>query len=250
MLASLKVQAFGQTDRGKVRAKNEDAYWIDNALKAYAVADGLGGLPQGEVASQLALDTLAAHIQEIYNNNPDPSSLPALDFHSLFSSLNQAVFQKGKELGTAVGIGTTLSLIHIMGATLHLGHVGDSGVYILKHKILKKLTKDHTLAQNILDSLSPEEPIPNIPDYFYHTLTRCLGHPEGVQVDTLSLDLEGGERILVYTDGITKVFSEEDLAWRLHSSSSPETLVDSLIQEGNERSAPDNLTAIALFVEA
>lgn len=249
MVVSLKVEAFGTTDRGQVRDKNEDAYWLGNSFGLYAVADGLGGLPQGDIASQLALDTLASYMEKTYSKKLKLPSSPELDFPSLFSKLNQAVYQKGQELGTPVGIGTTLSLVHIVGQTLHLAHVGDSGVYLLKHKTLQKLTKDHTLAQNILDTLRPGEPTPQIPDYFHHTLTRCLGHPEGVQVDTLSLSLEGGERILLYTDGITKVFSEEDLAWRLHSASSPEIMVHSLMEEGNERGGPDNLTAIALFIE-
>lgn len=248
MVAALKIQASGKTDCGQARERNEDAYWMGDAYGLYAVADGLGGLPQGDVASQLAVKTLAGHIQEL--SPQGLPSLPGLDVNALFASLNDAVYQKGQALGAPVGIGTTLSLVHIVNRSLHLAHVGDSGVYLLKYKVLQKLTKDHTLAQNILDSLRPGEPLPHIPDYFHHTLTRCLGHPEGVAVDTLSLNLEGGERILLYTDGITKVFSEEDLAWRLHSFTSPEVLVNSLIEEGNARGAPDNLTAIALFVEA
>ncbi len=247
MVTSLKIKAYGKTDCGQARDKNEDAYWMGDAYHLYALADGLGGLPKGDIASQLALDTLASYMRQ--HSAALLLSPLGLDFKLLFATLNDAVYKKGQALGVPIGIGTTLSLVHIVNRSLHLAHVGDSGVYLLKHKVLQKLTHDHTLAQNILDGLRPGEPMPDIPDYFHHTLTRCLGHPEETKVDTLSLNLEGGERILLYTDGITKVFSEEDLAWRLHSFEGPEALVSSLIEEGNERGAPDNLTAIALFIE-
>ncbi len=251
----LKIHSFGKTDCGLLRDNNEDAYWLSDLYHTYAVADGLGGLPQGELASHLAIESLERHVERAYraqskNNNPkDPLLSVRLDWNTIVLALNEVVYQKGLALGVSIGIGTTLSLIHIAENTLHLAHVGDSGVYILRNKVLEKLTKDHTLAQNILDSLRPEEPVPEIPDYFHHTLTRCLGHPEGVEVDQLSLALEGGERILLYTDGITKVLADDDLAQLIRFSESPQALVETIIAEANHRGGPDNSTAIALFVE-
>lgn len=256
MTPSLKIHSFAKTDCGLLRDNNEDAYWLSDVYQMYAVADGLGGLPQGELASHLAVQTLEAHIQKAYKTTSkhtipiQPSLLTRLDWPKIVSALNEAVYQKGLALGVPIGIGTTLTLVHIVERTLHLAHMGDSGVYILRDKRLEKLTKDHTLAQNILDSLGPEEPIPDIPEYFYHTLTRCLGHPGAVQVDELSLVLQGGERILLYTDGVTKVFSDEDLAQLMRYAESPKSLVEGILSEANHRGGPDNSTAIALFIEA
>lgn len=251
----LKIHSFGKTDCGLLRDNNEDAYWLSDLHHTYAVADGLGGLPQGELASHLAIECLEAQVQKAYraqSKKKSPKNLGLgvrLDLNTIVLALNEVVYQKGLALGVSIGIGTTLSLVHIASNTLYLAHVGDSGVYILRHKVLEKLTKDHTLAQNILDSLRPEEPVPAIPDYFHHTLTRCLGHPEGVEVDQLSLQLEGGERILLYTDGVTKVLTDEDLAQLIRFSESPQALVETIISEANHRGGPDNSTAIALFVE-
>lgn len=236
------IQAYGETNLGLVRENNEDAYIVMEQSLVYAVADGLGGLPEGDIASSLA-------VAEVQKCALALKPKEKIDFEVLFSCINQSVYNKGMSIDAKVGIGTTLTVSQILGGTLHIGHVGDTGVYLLRDDKLQKLTVDHTLAQSILDTVKPNDPIPKIPDYFHHTLTRCMGHPSAVQVDCISIALAPKDKILMYSDGITKVISQAQLVPILNTSQSPKIAIKTIIALANESGGPDNITGIALFVK-
>lgn len=241
-MPKLSIDSFGLTDKGLVRPKNEDHFGIYPYHQIYAVADGLGGLPRGALASTLAVESLESHLQLL-----SPNSI--INFQTAFNEINEAVYAAGKDVGSDLGIGTTFTVVQVIHSTLHIGHVGDTGVFLFRDGFTQKLTIDHTMAQEILDGLKPDEAVPHIPEYFHHSLTRCLGQADAIQVDTHQQHLLPGDKILLYSDGVTKVISSDELESIASLANSAKSFVKDIIQLANKRGGPDNTTAIALFFQ-
>jgi len=240
--ASFQLLAAGQTDRGLVRAQNEDDLFIDTGRQVFAVADGLGGLPEGSLASRTAIESVGRFVAS-------PKMNGSLDFEQLFNQVNRSVYSVGKTISKDFGIGTTLTLAHLRGNLLRIGHVGDTGVYLLRDGQLRKLTKDHTMSQEMRDRMPPGRETP-IPDYYSHTLTRCIGLEDFAGADVYEETLEAGDRLLIYSDGLTKVFEEDELTTWLAKDQEPGRIVGAMIAEANARGGPDNITLITLFCQA
>lgn len=234
------ISSYGQTDRGLVREANEDAFWVDDQNRLYAVADGLGGLPRGAEASDLAIQLL----RELVASAPDERSKN--DFGRIFQTINQRVYLQGRSEGGELGMGTTLTTVRITDTRMVVGHVGDTAIVRFRGSVPDKITSDHTMEQEIRDRLKPGEDA-FIPDYFAHTLTRCIGQADDLSTDVLCLEIEAGDRFLICSDGITKVFDLPELGRIVAASETPKACVSSLIRIGNNRGGPDNLTAIAIF---
>lgn len=236
---NLKVSSFGLSDRGKIREKNEDMLYVDDSKKVYAVADGLGGLPHGELASKLAIKLLEKLIEKESHGN--------LNFEYLFNSINETVYLEGKKVSEEVGIGTTLTVIHLKNNSMDIGHIGDCTAYICRDNKWYKLTTDHTMEEEIRSRLAPEDDT-EIPEYFSHTLTRCIGQQGEIEMDVYNKDLKAGDRILICSDGISKTLTDEELHEETLISDTPKSLIHGLIDIANERGGPDNLTGIAIFI--
>ncbi|MGJ3243607.1 MAG: PP2C family protein-serine/threonine phosphatase [Opitutales bacterium] len=229
----------GLTDQGRVRPKNEDALLINPERQLFAVADGLGGLPRGSLASSLAVDHLNALVMR------DPAEQSA-DLNRIFLEVNRLVCSKGFEISEETGIGTTLTAVQINDDRLTIGHAGDSALIAFRTDGWDQLTSDHTMAEEIRSRLKPGEDA-YIPDYFHHTLTRCIGQTDELDIDTEEHIWRSGERFLICSDGVTKVFEPDELQAAIFEKSDPEELVHWIIDTGNERGGPDNITAIVLF---
>jgi protein phosphatase len=237
----VSFKAFGQTDLGLMREHNEDAFLALPRHAFFAVADGLGGLPQGALASTLAVECL----QKWFNT---PGRNGRLDLRHLFNLANQRVNDEGRLVSNEVGIGTTLTAFRLGRGQIDVGHVGDSGLYQFRRgEPARKLTTDHTMAEEMRARLRPGDNM-YIPDYYTHTLTRCIGQTGEIQVDVFTAPVQAGDRLLLYTDGVTKVFQEKELTETVWASDTPEKLVARLVKLGNERGGPDNLTAVAVFL--
>lgn len=243
MATDFILSSFGKTDVGLVRKHNEDHYLICDKCCVYAVADGLGGLPKGSLASELAIKELENILKEgLY------STLEALPFDTIFARINDAIHQVGHTVDEHVGIGTTLTVAQCVGDKLYVGHVGDTEALVYRGEACFKLTKDHTMAQQILDGLKPGAAMPKIPPYFYHTLTRCLGPHATILTDMASFDLRKDDRILLISDGVSKVINEDELKKVSLKASEPKALCEQIIKIANTNGGPDNITAIAVFV--
>lgn len=240
----MKIRAYGRSDRGKLREKNEDSMLCSLDAGVFAVADGLGGLPRGEVASQVAIQSVSETLA------PEPSNASSVSSVKKATLLaNLAVYEEGSEINEETGIGTTLTLIRLNANRLYAAHVGDTSLYLQRQGKLSKLSKDHTMAQDVKDRLGPDEEA-YIPDYFAHTLTRCLGQQNTVEVDTFEHSVIGNDRIILCSDGVQKVFEDSEINDMIYNATDPKQVVDQIIEQGNERGAPDNITAVVVFVEA
>jgi len=165
----VRIEAGVATHVGQVRSGNEDAYLLEPPL--YAVADGMGGHRGGEVASQLALTTIAESFRK-----------GAVPFAEQVQAANRAVFERSGADRAVAGMGTTLTAAVIRGDLAHLVHVGDSRAYLLRAGSLRQLTDDHTLVNRMVKAgeITPAEaevhPHRNV-------LVRALGTEPDVRLD-------------------------------------------------------------------
>ncbi|MBL6829541.1 MAG: serine/threonine-protein phosphatase, partial [Puniceicoccaceae bacterium] len=181
----MQHSSYGITNQGKVRHTNEDALFIDEAHKVYAVADGLGGLPGGAQASQRIVQLLEQTMKRT-----DPSH-ECFDLAELINGINEIVAKEGLEAYPFTGTGSTLTIGQIVGDQLLIGHIGDSAAYLLRGEDLKRLTIDHTLAQEFINR-EGESARAAMPPEYLHTLTRCVGQGKTLRVDNARITIAGG----------------------------------------------------------
>jgi PPM family protein phosphatase len=223
---------------GPVRARNEDAVWHDDARGLYAVADGVGGLPDGALASRRAVECLHAWC--------DAHPTLPFDFEAAFQGVNDTLVAEGRARHPGLGMGTTLTVASLDAGRLHLAHVGDSAAYLLRRAKLHRLTQEHTRAADLRRQSGRR--LPHLPSDYDHVLTRCVGQDSPLQVDILDLDLEPGDRLLLCTDGLSKVIGEGDFQECLLRPRTPRGSVVELVNLALERGGPDNITLVAIFM--
>ncbi len=235
----MRVEAAGATDTGQVRPANEDAYFVGDSV--FAVADGMGGHLAGEVASATALEPIRDLDGKVFSDAAD--AVTAL--REAVVAANDRVSQMAADEPSYRGMGTTLTATMLEGPRLHVAHVGDSRAYLLRDGAFSQLTDDHTLVQHLIDEgqITREEAA-------HHPqrsiVTRAIGVSREVDVDSMTLDLEAGDQVLLCSDGLTGVVSDEDIASELTRDDDAETALQRLIDLANEGGGPDNITAILL----
>ena len=230
----MKVLAGFATDIGRVRQGNEDCYLAESPL--FAVADGMGGHRGGEVASHLALDTVEAMHLRGEGTLADQ-----------VREANRAVFQRSGEDRKVAGMGTTLTAALVDGDGLHLAHVGDSRAYLLRGGSLRQLTDDHTLVNRMVKAGEITRAEAEVHPH-RNVVTRALGTEPEIPVDEQSVALLEGDRILLCSDGLTGMVTEDQIQAILETTDEPQQAADRLIRAANRAGGIDNITAVVLDV--
>jgi len=232
----------GTSDVGRVREGNEDAFLVADSV--VAVADGMGGHVAGEVASATALEPLRELDGRVF-----PDSTAALTaLRDAVVTANQEVSRRAEDEPSYRGMGTTLTAALLEGRRLHVAHVGDSRAYLLRDGSLSQLTDDHTLVQHLIDEgqLTHEEAA-NHPQR--SVVTRAIGVSPEIDVDAMTLELQPEDQILLCSDGLTGVVSDEDITDVLEQVDDIDTALDQLVDMANEAGGPDNITAVLIRFE-
>lgn len=218
------------SDVGLVRTNNEDAYLAVPPL--FAVADGMGGHRAGEVASAGALRALEAQASR------DGDSLVAA-----VEAANLAVFQEATANPDLAGMGTTVTAMHVGAGSVKIVHVGDSRAYLLRDHRLRRLTRDHT----VVERLAREGKIP-MEDVEHHpqrsVLERALGVSPEVDVDVQLIDVRPGDRLLLCTDGLSSMLSDDEIRTVLLAEGDPGAAADRLLAGALRAGGKDNVTAV------
>ena len=227
-----------RSDVGKARDRNEDAYF--GGEHVFAVADGLGGHNAGDVASRLAIEPIRDLDRRI-GEVPDDHVADTLADAVL--EANRAVYKRAQGDARVRGMGTTLTAIAVADGSAHLAHVGDSRCYLLRGGAISQLSSDHTLVARMVQEgkLTPEQaeshPQRSI-------LTRALGAEPEIDVDSLEISLLPGDRLLLCSDGLSSVITEESIRSVLEDAIDLDAACTRLIEEANANGGPDNITVI------
>jgi PPM family protein phosphatase len=221
----MEMTAATATDVGHVRETNEDSAHVGRSL--YAVADGLGGHAAGEVASRIAVETVAELEGTVSGADPADRSAALAD---VIRRANRAVHDAARRDPARHGMGTTLTAATVEQGALLLAHVGDSRAYLLRDGQARQLTTDHATGP--------------------FTLTRVVGLDPDVDVDTYDpVPLQPGDLVLLCTDGLTAVVGDDELAGLVEGRGAQDA-ADALVGETLRRGAPDNVAVVVLVISA
>ncbi len=225
------------TDKGKKREKNEDSVYADGTL--FIIADGMGGHNAGEVASRMATDIISERLKGLKENRRE-------EITDAVAFANAEIYKAAE--GQFSGMGTTVDVCLFDGKSLHIGHVGDSRVYLLHDGELTKLTVDHSYVEMLLSKgeITREE-ADNYP--MKNMITRAVGVSGGITTDYYEKSVSEGGILLLCTDGLTNAVSENDIKNILESEKDIKNAVKRLIDTANANGGPDNITVIAAVCE-
>ncbi len=235
-------RAAALTDIGRVRRHNEDRLLCDPRLALFGVADGVGGLPGGAEAAELAVNHVLAGVRDA------PTTPGGLNLAAIVRSANQAVEELGMDLNPTLGIGTTLTVGCIRDGAMKLAHVGDSRCYVAQGRDFLCLTEDHSVENEARLRRARGEIV-----YFHeanrNALTRCIGQIGQLEVDLVTRLLRPGDRYLFCSDGVTRMVTDRELGELVGRHDDPERALRDVIQTALDRGGPDNVTGVLVFVD-
>lgn len=237
---------FAKSDIGKARELNQDYYYISQETdepKIYILADGMGGYKGGEIASKLATDSVRKYIQSNFDStNKEKEEILKL-IKSAVEYANMVVYEKSKEVPELEGMGTTIEICLIYNNKAYIGHIGDSRIYRIRKEVIRKLTKDHSYVQKLVEDkkITREEakvhPKKNM-------LTRALGCTAYVEPDLRARNFEKGDVFIICSDGLTNMVEEKRIYELVKEDIT--TAADKLIMEANDAGGYDNITVIII----
>jgi protein phosphatase len=236
-----KLRTAATSDIGHLRSQNEDRFLLNDVIKVYGVADGVGGLPGGEDAAQMAVDEVIKVVKTL------PTHFEP-DLATAVHRVNISVAELGHRLSPNMGIGSTLTFGLVRDSKMRIAHVGDSRCYLWKNGRTERLTRDHNVESDAQVRLQRGEVV------YYHqsnrnALTRCIGQPSPPEVDVIIRPLVAGERYLFCTDGVTRLIPESELGEMLGENAEPSKIIRDIVALANQRGGPDNSTAVIVVVD-
>ena len=242
------MRAFGITDKGRVRPTNEDCFAIDEALGLCVVADGMGGHNAGEVAAQIAVDAVLEHVRA---NKTDWAfgfdealSVEANILRTAIQIASLQILEAAIGASTYAGMGTTVVAARVVGRRLIVAHVGDSRLYLLDREGLAQVTSDDSWVATVL----AREPGVDRAVLAHHpmrnALTNVVGARGRTEVHVEERRLDGGEVLLLTTDGVHGVVDEARLEGILRADGSPASIATEIVAAAVARGSRDNVTAV------
>lgn len=241
----MKFKYVTLTDTGLKRTENEDAFGVYDVEEGLliVVCDGLGGNKAGDVASKLAVQTIAKTFQSL----KDTEYLERIKLSIL--AANRIVIEESNKDFDMKGMATTVETLFLKDDTAYWGHVGDSRIYYIKGDKLKQLSKDHSLVQKLIDegylTLKEAENHPN-----KNIIMRALGDSENVEVDISKLKINPNDsgKFFICTDGVTTVLHNDELENILVNDNAHyiSEVIANLVEK---RGAPDNYTFVIITGE-
>ena len=240
------MNSWAITDKGLIRRQNQDAYFVycdeEHQTALLLVCDGMGGAKAGNVASTLAADVFSSYVKQRLIQNKDEQDVEAV-MKMAAQSANTAVFEKSVSDAMYAGMGTTLVAAYISGTNSSILNIGDSRAYLISKYGIRQITRDHSVVEDLIASgdLTREEakqhPNKNL-------ITRALGTSPNVVSDIFPIDVKEGEYLLLCSDGLTNLISDEELFQKVTTTEKLGDCCEQLLKLAMSRGAPDNVTLI------
>ncbi|MDD9890154.1 MAG: Stp1/IreP family PP2C-type Ser/Thr phosphatase [Gammaproteobacteria bacterium] len=247
-----KVIIAGCTDTGLRRNHNEDHIGFNQDLGIAVLADGMGGHQAGEIASHMAVESVLENLQSVADgeNSRSITGSQLLEYVSnTISYSNSKIFQAAEALDEHKGMGTTLVAAIVQGSQIYAGHVGDSRLYLFRDTSLKRITKDHSLVQDLVDRGFYTEEEARMASVG-HIVTRALGTKAEVEVDTIQHDLADGDLLLLCSDGLSDMVADWLIEETLRERGAELAKTASkLIELANRNGGKDNISVILVQVQ-
>ena len=240
------IKAYAKSDIGKIREKNQDAYYISDSLdqvQLYMLADGMGGYNGGEIASSLAIQSAKNYIENNFKEiDKDKDSIIQL-VGSAVEYANMVVYEKSKESKELEGMGTTLEICLIYNNRVFIGHVGDSRVYRIRKEFMRKLTQDHSYVQKLVKdgTITPEEAVHHPQK---NMLMKALGCNAFVEPDVMVKGFLKDDILIMNSDGLTNLVPQEEI-FKL-AKKNIELAPKELIEIANNNGGYDNITVVVI----
>jgi len=251
----LKIVSAGLTDVGKKRDHNEDSFLIDEDLKLFVVADGMGGHAGGGTASRIAVETIDRELRQAriaqgtaleapsaLQDSPVPEAIRAAVERACM-----AIYSKAQEDPRLAGMGTTVISLLMKDDQAFFAHVGDSRAYLVRGDLIQQISEDHSLVNEQIKAgmITPEEAKHS---RYKNIITRSVGFEEEVQVDVMGLLCEPGDVFVLCSDGMANMVEDPEILQVVRHHPLAE-VPQRLIDLANERGGDDNITVIAVQVQ-
>ncbi|MCI9247368.1 MAG: Stp1/IreP family PP2C-type Ser/Thr phosphatase [Clostridia bacterium] len=237
---------FASSDIGKAREINQDYYSIpkpEDNLQLFILADGMGGYNGGEIASSLATTSAKSYIENNFDKIEHSKEAILELIKNAIEYANMVVFEKSKQEPNLEGMGTTLDICFIYNNKVYVGHVGDSRIYRIRGEIIRKLTKDHSYVQQLVeDGKITREEAEHHPKK--NMLLKALGCTAMVEPDLRARNIETGDILLMCSDGLTNMVEEKEIYRVVREN--PETAAQVLVDLANEAGGYDNITVVII----
>lgn len=259
----MKLLSCGITDIGRKRQRNEDSFLVNDHLRLYIVADGMGGHVGGEFASKIAVATVEEILTGTDRKNsqvPANSYLDAPDTGSKHSDdleqdrLRDAITRAGNMISQKAiedpelrGMGTTATVMFVSSGKAFIAHVGDSRAYCVRNQSITQITEDHSLVHEQLKSglITKDEARTH---QMKNIITRSVGVQEEVETDTVVWKLQKNDTYLLCSDGLSNMVSDKEMQECINMFDT-ETAARTLVDKANQKGGDDNITLILVKVE-
>ena len=242
------IRAWGITDKGAVRAQNQDSYYLKplgESLVVAVVCDGMGGAKAGNVASSLAVEVASDYLE-----NLPPEELlrtPGEHLTQAAALANNAVFHKASREPECRGMGTTMVAAVVGREKAQVLNIGDSRAYHIGEEGISKVTRDHSLVEDLVHrgDITPEQarqhPQKNL-------ITRALGSESRSRTDLYEVELDQEEFLLLCTDGLSNTLTDQEMLYEVLHGGTPESCCQRMLDVAMSRGAPDNVNAVLIQI--
>ena len=235
---------IARTSVGRKRKMNQDNFYVSKDGSLNVLADGMGGYAGGEVASRLATVATVRYLKDNFDKDKEYQKEDILKVLSdAIQYANEEVYHKSKEVEELEQMGTTLEICLVYKDRVYIAHIGDSRIYRIRKGIMRRITKDHSYVQTLVeDGTITKEEAEHHPKK--NMLIKALGCEEKIEPDVMVKGFQEGDVILICSDGLTNMVSEQQIFNIIENNI--ESAADELIRAANNNGGADNITVIII----
>lgn len=240
------IKSFSITDIGKERELNQDYVFesqerIGNLPNVFIVADGMGGHNAGDYASRFSVNKIVEGIAGSFEQSP----VKILNY--AIQNANTLLRRKAEDDMSMKGMGTTLVAATVMGHFLQVANIGDSRLYIINGENIRQITKDHSLVEEMvrMGGIDRETARNHIDK---NIITRAVGATDKLDIDFFQEELHAGDKILMCSDGLTNMLSDEDIRDIVNGQGEIEDKAQILVKTANDNGGKDNISVILIEI--